>query len=302
MPALRTRRWFCTLNNPDKIPEDLRKAFLARFSKPGADKRIKRAQVCREVGSKTGTEHWHFFVHFKNAKTRSALDEWTGFHWDDSQKARGTDFECWDYVAKDSNLLLVHGEIPREEGEPGVWESIVEMVRDGARNSEIIEKFPGAALRCQSGIDRYRLELDRMAVQWRDVQVTFITGPTGVGKTRGVCEKYGYANVHRVTDQKNMWETYDRQPVVIFEEFRGSGYPIEDMLNYLDGHPLELPARYANKLAHYKKVYLLTNVAFEDLYVGVQNKFPETWDAFCRRVDHKVNLFSEAGQSELSDF
>ncbi len=300
MPALRTRRWFCTLNNPDKIEDDLRKAFLDRFSKPGADKRIKRAQVCREVGEKTGTEHWHFFVHFKNAKTRSALDEWTGFHWDDSQKANGTDFECWNYVAKDDDILLTHGEIPKEEGDAGVWESIIEMVKDGARNSEIIEKFPGAALRCQSGIDRYRLELDRMAATWRGVHVTFVTGPTGCGKTRGVCEKYGYNNVFRITDKKNMWETYDRQDVVVFEEFRG-GIGIEDMLNYLDGHPLELPARYANKLAHYTKVYILTNIEFEDLYIGVQSKYPETWDAFRRRV-HKIENLYRKSLSSIEDY
>lgn len=33
-----------------------------------------------------------------------------------------------------------------------------------------------------------------------DLEVVYISGATGTGKTRGVLEKHGYSNVFRVTD------------------------------------------------------------------------------------------------------
>lgn len=274
------------------------KEFISLFNMPGADKRIRRAQMCQEVGKK-GTEHYHLFVHFFNAKTRSALDKWTGFHWDDSVKARGTDFECWNYTAKDEQIIVQFGEPPLEEGEPSDWERIRDMVKDGFNNREIIEKFPGQALRCQLALDKYRLELDRANQVWRNLHVTFITGPTGCGKTRHVMERYGYSNVFRTTDRKNLFETYDGHDVLVFEEFYG-GIPITEMLNYLDGYPLELPARYANKLAKYTKVYILTNRKFEDIYYKMRVEQPEVYDAWVRRVHNKINMYpGEGGQQKL---
>ena len=55
---------------------------------------------------------------------------------------------------------------------------------------------------------------------WRDLEVTYIFGKTGGGKTRSVMDKYGYANCYRVTDYKHPFDTYDGQDVIIFEEFR----------------------------------------------------------------------------------
>ena len=274
--------------------------FLMLFKQPGAERRIRRAQMCQEIGSKKGTLHYHFFVHFKNSKTRSALDKWTGFHWDDSQKCRGTDFENWNYTAKDENIIFEFGEPPAEEGEPSDWERILVMLEDGVSNREIVKRFPAQALMIQSALDRYRLDVDRANQHWRDVKVTFITGPTGCGKTRGVMEKYGYPNVFRTTDRKNLFETYDGHDVLVFEEFRG-GIRCEDMLNYLDGYPLELPARYANKLAKYTKVYILTNVKFEDIYYKLKVEHPATYAAWERRIDIKLDLWKrEPKQSDLS--
>lgn len=73
------------------------------------------------------------------------------------------------------------------------------------------------------------------------MRVEYVCGVTGAGKTRGVMEKYGYDKVFRVTDYLHPWDSYKGQDVVVFEEFKSS-LRIQDMLNYLDGYPLELPS------------------------------------------------------------
>ena len=67
--------------------------------------------------------------------------------------------------------------------------------------------------------------------------------------------------------------------IIIFEEFRSS-IKIQDMLNYLDGYPCELVARYNNKIACYLEVFLISNILLEQQYVNIQAESPETWKAF----------------------
>lgn len=221
----------------------------------------------------------------KNAMTFTAVKKWLGSDRYHIEPTRGTDYEAWTYCLKEDRVLLSHGDEPSIEGELSDWEKIAQMVKDGKSNLEIIEKFPSIAIRCQTALEKYRLEYERENASWRNLEVTFITGPTDCGKTRTIMENYGYNNVFRVQNYRTsgMFDNYAGQDVIIFEEFRGK-IPIEEMLNFLDGYPCELPARYANKLAKFTKVFMLTNIQFEDMYRGVQDRHPATYEAFKRRV------------------
>ena len=138
---------------------------------------------------------------------------------------------------------------------------------------------------------------------FRDLEVTYISGPTGLGKTRSVMEKYGYEEVFRVTDYEHPFDSYKGQNVLVFEEFRSS-LKISDMLNYLDGYPLELPCRYSNKIACFTKVYIISNIDLSEQYLSVQEEHYETWRAFLRRI-HKIKIFHSAEkivEYSLSEF
>lgn len=278
----RKRRYCLTLNNPtEEETESLLKVDT---------KNIKRMVFGHEVGE-SGTPHLQGFIHLKNATTISALKRRLGSDRYHLEATRGTDFEAWTYCTKDGDVVVEFGEQPTEEGELSDWEMIAQMVKDGSSNLEIIERYPAIGIRCQSALDRMRLEHDRANAGWRDVEVTFITGPTGCGKTRTVMDNFGYANVYRCTDKKHPFETYAGQDVIVFEEFRNGFARIEDMLNWLDGYPVELPARYANKLAKFTKVYILTNVEFDSLYPKIQRDHPNTWEAFKRRITTVQTLY-----------
>lgn len=51
-------------------------------------------------------------------------------------------------------------------------------------------------------------------------------------------------------------------------------------------HPLQLPCRYSDKCACYTKVYIITNIPFEDQYDTIQTTQRATWEAFRRRIHH----------------
>lgn len=69
------------------------------------------------------------------------------------------------------------------------------------------------------------------------------------------------------------------------------------MLKYLDGYPLMLPCRYSNKVACYTKVFLISNIPLSAQYPNVQLSEPETYCAFCRRINQgELEMQADTGK------
>ena len=126
-----------------------------------------------------------------------------------------------------------------------------------------------------------------------DLEVIYLSGPTGVGKTRGVYESNGYSNVYRVTDYRNPFDGYNCQSIICFDEFRDS-IPLKLMLLYCDIYPIELPSRYTNKFACYNKIYIISNWPLESQFKSIQDNDRESWNAFIRRIN-KVVIYDTEG-------
>ena len=188
------------------------------------------------------------------------------------------------------------GELP-DERMPRQKDSevILAMISEGATNAEILREFPSSMNRLHH-IDAARQTVleERYRTTFRTLSVTYIWGETGIGKTRKVMEQYGYENVYRVTNYQHPFDGYAGQDVILFDEFRSS-LPISDMLKYLDGYPLLLPCRYADKVACFTKVYVVSNIHFNAQYPNIQDEEPETWNAFCRRFQSAFELLPPSG-------
>ena len=309
------RKWKLTFNNPadsgythERIIE-----LLEVFSS------VLYYCLCDEVGSE-GTYHTHLFVAFLSVRHHSTIDK--AFHGAHQEIARGTSAENRAYVLKDgekynkqpdgsydyvdgsgkrhtgvnySDPFLEWGELPREhQGKSKDADIIVDLIKAGASNEEIVDTVHSAYKDLEK-VERVRsMYRDSLfKTTWRTLEVTYIFGKTGSGKTRSVMEKYGYENCYRVTDYKHPFDTYDGQDVIIFEEFRG-GLKHGDMLNYLDGYPLLLPCRYFNRQACFTKVFLITNIPPEEQYLNVDR---ESREAFFRRI-HVVSEFTADGRKD----
>ena len=205
--------------------------------------------------------------------------------------AKGTPWEGFQYALKDGTPLLDFGDHPEEtySAEGGTWETIVSMIKEGFTYLEIVERFPSVAVQQGTAIQRYMIEWQNSMAGWRDIKTTYVSGSTGVGKTRSIMDAYGYSNVYRILNYKNPFDQYQGEPVIVFEEFR-SNLKIEEMLNYLDGYPCRLPCRYADRMAQFTRVFIVTNWTFDEQYRNIEERYPETYNAFVRRIDEFVHL------------
>ena len=303
-----SRKWQITINNPiDKgYTHDRIKEQLFKF------KSLLYFCMSDEIGENQ-TYHTHIYMQASSGVRFSTIKKrFDGGHF---EMAQGTPQQNRDYVFKEgkwkgtakeeTNLPDTHeeyGELPLErQGARNDLADLYDMIKSGMSTFEILENAPQYITQFER-IDKIRQTLleERYKNEWRNLEVTYIWGLTGSGKTRSVMEKYGYPNVYRVTDYDHPFDSYKGQDVVVFEEFRSS-LRIDDMLKYLDGYPVELPARYFNKTVCFHKVFIITNIDIRNQYKNVQEEQPTTWHAFLRRI-HSVQVFTGSEVVEYPTF
>jgi hypothetical protein len=286
---IRSRGWFMTLwdVSAERVT-DLR----ARFD---TDDKCEYAVCGRELTPNTNKPHLHVVAYYENAISMKGLMKKIDFKPGEGQleTKRGTHTQASDYVEKDGDIAFVVGTIPTKEDTPkSAWDYILDMVEAGATDTEIMREYPAQFARCYGGIGNMRMSVlaDELNC-YHPVEVTYLWGGTGSGKTRSVLDGMVEhpRDVFRVTDYKHPFDNYRGQKVLMFEEFRSS-LPIEQMLNYLDCRRMELPCRYANKVSGWDTIYLVTNVSPDSQYPRVQEYHPETWAAWERRIHHTIRL------------
>lgn len=315
LDKVQSRKWMVTINNPLEHGYD--HDVITDIMSDVRGKSLYWC-MCDEEGDECETLHTHIFIYRSSPFTAATINNmFPKCHRD---KCYGSCSESRAYVLKDgdkfnkaedgtydytdstgkrhvgtnfSDTFFESGTCPEEhQGKSTAAELIVDLIRDGHDNREIVEMVP-AAFKDLEKIERTRSMFrdSNFASTWRDLQVEYHFGTTGTGKTRTVMEQYGYINCYRVTDYKHPFDTYDGQDVLIFEEFRG-GLKHGDMLNYLDGYPLLLPCRYFNRQACFTKVFILTNIPPDAQYPNID---AESRNAFFRRI-HKVVEYGPNGK------
>lgn len=301
-----SRKWQLTINNPlDKgLTHDRIREIIGNM------KSVVYWCMADEIGE-NGTPHTHVYIHGRGGIRFSTLRKnFDGAHF---EMAKGTAEQNMQYVSKTGKwadtkkketslpgTFEEYGEMPIErQGHRNDLDDLYSMIKDGYSNFQILETMPESILNIDK-LDKIRQTIiqDRYKDSLRDVEVYYVWGDTGTGKTRTIMETYGFSSVYRVTDYLHPWDSYHEQDVVVFEEFR-SGFTIREMLNYLDIYPLELPCRYNNKIACFTKIYIVSNIPLNQQFPHVQRQEPATWLAFLRRIRSVVHFTTAGRKTEM---
>lgn len=254
--------------------------------------------------------HCHIVIQYKNQIEFDHLKKLIPYG--DIEKQRGSNKECYEYCLHidkksretekqqyDDSCIKTNIEdleawkkLENKLGARNDLVQIVEDIKNGADKYELIDNYPTQYVRYSNSFQKIKQELlERQGAEtFRKLEVIYIYGSTGVGKTRYVMEKYGYQNVFRVTEYASgTFDGYNGQDVILFDEFRSS-IPISKMLVYLDGYPVTLPCRYYNKQALFTKVYIISNISLQEQYKNIQVEEPKTYDALLRRITAVYNF------------
>lgn len=307
MPDVQSNAFQLTINNNANKGLDhaeIKRILINNFTT------LNYIAMADEVGLETQTPHTHIYVHFTSRVRFSTLKK--HFPTAHIEKARASAEVNIQYVSKtgkwkndpkaDTSIkgsFEEWGERPKQKGKNSDLEQLYGLIEAGYTNSEII-KENNDYIAIIEKLDRVRTTflVDKFTGVMRDVNVVYISGETGTGKTRSIYESYPAQDVYRINDYKHPFDSYEGQSIMVFDEFR-SQLRISDVLNYLDIYPIVLPARYANKYACYTTLYLISNWTLEQQYINEQHTDPESWEAFLRRVS-QVKIFTKDGVTEFN--
>ena len=323
MKKERNRKYLLTINNPEK--KGLTKEKIIKNIKKFS---CKYFCLCAETGSQ-GVYHWHVFINYKNAIAFDTIKQnFPTAHIDavlgTSKQNRAyilksapehNKKEDGSYKYKDSSgkehkginheaTFYEFGECPDEQqGNRSDLERMYSLVKEGYTDSEILEACGETAIKYIDKIQKLRhvYLIDKFSGERRlDLKVNYITGKTGAGKSRDILDEHGGRNVYRVTDYQHPFDSYQLQPVIVFEEFRSS-LRLQDMLNYLDIYPVTLPARYSPRVACYDTVFVVSNWSFEQQYAEIQKDSEQrsTYEAWIRRFNGFVKEYYDVGKYRL---
>ena len=297
---IQSRKWNIVTNNPIEsgFTRDVLTEILMQFNPD-------YFCMADEIGE-NGTYHTHIFIYsrspirFGTLKSRLPTSH--------CEQARGTVTQNRDYIQKSgkwaidekaatniADSFFEYGELPQERNENSQnMDRLIENIREGRSTTEIISDTPKYAFRIRDiDILRQTLLTEKFMTENRDLSVSYIFGKSGAGKTRSIYQAHDPRDICRITNYRAnkgiSFDAYNGQSVLVFEEFN-SQIPIEDMLNYLDIYPLNLPARYNDRVACYETVYVTSNLPLNSQYPKIQKQQPETWNAFLRRI-HAVTEY-----------
>lgn len=298
----RHRKYILTINNPGDIwtHEKIRESL--------GTLQLKYWCLADEVGLQEHTPHTHVFFAAQTSAIRFSTVKGL-FPTAHIEPAQGSSEENWAYVQKSGKwandkkadttvpgTFEEWGELPIEhQGTRSDLAILYEYIKEGLSNFEIMECNPDYLLSLEK-IERARQAIREQQYReiFRQLDTVYIWGPTGTGKTRGVMERYNYVGVYRVTDYSHPFDAYQGEAVLLLDEYN-SNFKIRDLLNYLDGYPLSLPARYSNRVACYTKVYIISNLCLSKQYTDEQCYSPATFAALLRRIG-KVIQYTGPGQ------
>jgi hypothetical protein len=215
-----------------------------------------------------------------------------------------------DYTKKDRTALVDEdgesmwrclGSVPGNQKRPGeVWQTMLQMIKDGANMEALMDYNPGVAIRCASGLEKAIRTYQKPKMR-KECQVCLITGKTRVGKTDCI---YRYLEnmdsvYKRVTAGKEgkggeWWDGYEAHEAVLFDDFHPDKYDLNELLQILDKYPQQVPIKGSMRPACYTRVYITSNVPIENWYLK-QRKDPnyqENFDALLARIpdENRINF------------
>lgn len=281
------RRWCLTINNEERSLEELSE-YIQNLE------HFKYAIFQREKGEKTETPHIQMFIIFTCGKRFSTIQNY--FPRAHIEDAKGTNTQCRDYCSKSETRIegpVELGAFAEERARTDI-SNFMELVKLGTDYSDLEKLYPKLYLDNISKLDKIKenARLEKFSKILRDIEVTYIYGEPGIGKTSYIVNKYELGTFYSVPFYKyGNFDNYNGEDIIVFDEF-ASQVDITLMNKLIDRYPMQLPSRYASKVACYTKVYIISNLPLSSLYPN--DRESGLYNAFLRRI-HTVIKFDKKG-------
>lgn len=265
-----------------------------------------------EQGSDTGYEHYQCTLFLSRSKPRRRKDilkvlkehHIEDAHMEPVQKREAAARYCsksdtriaGPWWSSETFKTSVVGKGSSGQGRRSDLHALRRAIQEGKTPDDIMLDDRLSPLMASTSVMKYvdRLFISVNAQRWsreqRDVQVHYMWGKTGVGKTRYVYENYLPSDIYVAhMGSRDPFANYKFQRILVLDEFR-SQTPLSNLLQMLDRYPYEIDKRYENTWGAWSEVYILSNWALESQYPDCPD---DDRAALERRITETVHMTGE---------
>lgn len=270
-----------------------------------------------EIGNAENTKHIQSFVVFKNPKSFDRVR--VLFPTAHIDVANGTNTQCRDYCTKNETKVeepFEFGTFSEMRARTDV-KNFFDLLDSGATDMELRELYPQLYLKEFKKLNELRLARRKeiYSKQCRDVEVTYIYGSSGVGKSTYVNGLVVNDSVFRVDSfDKSAFTDYAGEDTLVIDEFKGQ-FNLQFMNRLLDCFPLKVRGLCSLLPACFTKVYIVSNFSYNELYKPEQIENVGQYAGFVRRLNNIIKIekggvikqlrettFEEIPKSELKPY
>lgn len=230
--------------------------------------------ACKETAPSTGHEHIHVYVHFRNA-IKLSLKKCEGAH---VEMCRGTPQQNIAYVEKDGQVIDEIGERPQQGGV---------RVRDLAATEDPADldwKMYHTWREIKEAPKKVKL------AEWhKEVEVIYIQGPSGIGKSKKAAEIMAERGVEEFEEVKHVDQFWhgvaDGTGVAVYDDFRDSHMKASEFINFVDYNVHTLNVKGGSKRNQYNLIIITTVQRLGEIYANMPQEAREQWTRRVTLVD-----------------
>lgn len=255
------------------------------------DERVQYIIAQEEVCPETKRQHIQGYIQFKRPVKFTTLQNLLppGTH---IEKARGSPEENRQYCSKlesrkPGGRSLESGEIT-QQGKRTDLIKFKRAIDAGKKEAEIAkdEDLFGVWARNPGLYKRYKTSAITPRDRSSPPDVTFITGPPGVGKTRRVFDEH--KDQVFIKDNTKWWDGYEGQRCILIDEINTHDHwKIEEILRFLDRYPYQGQTKGGYVNINSPFIAITTNKTLDELYPEISH---EQMQALERRITNKLQL------------
>lgn len=257
------RRFQLTLHALDKY--ETLKEYLTSF------KTLKYYIAAKEVGEKNGKPHIHIYAAFANS-VRLSIKRLCTAH---VEYCRGSHSQNIAYVTKDGDVIEEIGEKPKERGGFHTVQELKEIKDPG--------ELPSIEYNTWSKIqDKERMKV-KLSDWHKEVKVTFITGPSGSGKSvkakEILMEEYGKdVEVNIVSHKNEFWQGVDGvTKIAVYDDFRDSDLKASEFIKFIDYNTHNLNVKGGMEKNVFERIVITSVQDPEWIYANLPEEPRKQW-------------------------
>lgn len=223
--------------------------------------------ACQEEAPSTGHKHIHMFVQFVRT-VRLSLNKLMGSH---VEKCRGSPQQNVAYIKKDGNIIWEKGEMKKKGG------YTIQQVKK--MDKEKRDQLPVQLYNIVQKINNEERKRIKGTDYFKGVQVIYIWGESGVGKTKYVIEEIGDKEFNEIKYDGQFWHGVEEDcDIALYDDWRDSHMKPAEFINFIDYNRHIMNVKGGSIRNNYKTIYITTVQSPEDIYKNVVGEPRKQWE------------------------